>query len=128
MKSLNSILIVEDDDVTRFLMMRVIKKVVQQQPILTASNGQEALGVLNQVCATEVCPKLILLDINMPVMDGFEFLSALQESPLASLPLKIVMLTSSANPLDVARANSYQVNGYLQKPLTEDKLKVILAT
>lgn len=128
MKSLNSILLVDDDDVARFLMMRVIKKVVREQPILTATNGQEALEVLNQVCTTDVCPELILLDINMPQMDGFEFLSALQKSALATLPLKIVMLTSSANPLDVARANSYRIDGYLQKPLTEDKLKTILAT
>ena len=127
MKSLNSILIVDDDDVTRFLMMRVIKKVVRQQPILTASNGQEALGVLNQVCATDVCPELILLDINMPVMDGFEFLNAFQKSSFATLPLKVVMLTSSVNVQDVERAKTYNLAGYLQKPLTEDKLKAIIA-
>jgi CheY-like chemotaxis protein len=127
MKPPSSILIVDDDSVVRFLMMRVIKKVSQQQPILTASNGEEALAVLNQVCATDVCPELILLDINMPLMDGFEFLNALQTSSLAALPFKIVMLTSSVNPRDVERAQTYPIEGYLQKPLTEDKLKSIIA-
>ncbi len=126
MKSLNSILIVEDDDVTRFLMMRVIKKVIKDQPILTASNGKEALTVLNQVCATDVCPELILLDINMPLMDGFEFLQAWQSSILANLPLQIVLLTSSVNPQDVARAKNFLIKEYLQKPLTEDKLRRVM--
>lgn len=126
MKTSPAILIVDDDTTAQFLMKRVIKKVMQEKPILTANNGEEALVVLNQVCATEGCPELILLDINMPLMDGFEFLSALQTSSLAVLPLRIVMLTSSVNPQDVERAKTYPLEGYLQKPLTEDKLRTII--
>lgn len=127
MKQLNKILIVDDDSVACFLLERALKKAGVSQHILVANNGEEALQILKQVCLTETCPELILLDINMPVMNGFEFLEALQNSGLAALPLKIILLTSSSNPQDVERAKRYPVAAYLSKPITEDKLKTIMA-
>lgn len=127
MISVDKVLIVDDDATARFLMERVIKKFVTNQQILTATNGEEALVVLGKDCASDICPTLILLDINMPVMDGFEFLKALQSTPLANIPVQIIMLTSSVNPQDVERAKEYPLSGYLQKPLTEEKLQQVLA-
>ena len=123
-KPLNTVLIVDDDATARFLIERILRRVGVSQQILTASNGQEALTVLNQIGPS--CPELILLDINMPLMNGFEFLQALQHSTLAPLPAKIVLLSSSSNPRDVELAKKYSVAAFLPKPLTEDKLRMVL--
>ncbi len=126
MKTVDQILIVDDDATARFLMERTIKKSGLCDHILTANNGQEALNLLNTISETDTYPSLILLDINMPLMNGFEFLGALQASDLAALPLRIALLTSSSNPQDVIKAQKYLLAGYLQKPLTTEKLQSLL--
>lgn len=127
MEQLNKVLIVDDDTVARFLVQRIlIRKNVSKQ-ILTASNGEEALKVINQNCSGDTCPELIFLDINMPIMDGFEFLEVFQRSDYSNLPIKIVLLTSSFNPKDVERAKNYPVAAHLLKPLTEANLSNIIA-
>jgi CheY-like chemotaxis protein len=127
MNQLHKILIVDDDDVTRYLISRTIKQAGISQQILQAANGEEALEVLKQACSAHACPTLILLDINMPLMNGFEFLSALQKSNLANTPFKIVILTTSQNPKDVEKAKEYPITAYLEKPLTIDQLNLVIA-
>ncbi|RDC63663.1 response regulator [Adhaeribacter pallidiroseus] len=121
------ILIVDDDDTTRFLIKRVIRSVDYKNQILTANNGEEALSVLNQACSANNCPELVLLDINMPVMNGFEFLQELQNSTIAACCLKIAILTSSDNPIDYLMAHEYPVIAFLEKPLTQDNFKRVMA-
>ncbi len=121
------ILIVDDDDTTRFLIKRVIRSVDQENQILMAGNGEEALSMLNKACSTNNCPELVLLDINMPVMNGFEFLQELQNSSIAACSLKIAILTSSNNPIDYLMAYEYPVIAFLEKPLTQDKFKSVMA-
>ncbi|WP_232341324.1 response regulator [Hymenobacter ginkgonis] len=95
-----------------------------------ALNGQEALDVLATSCTTPdapTCPALILLDVNMPVMNGFEFLTAYRQLPLAQQQaIVIVMLTTSLHARDVERAQELPVAGFLNKPLTADKIAKIL--
>ncbi|QNF31373.1 response regulator (plasmid) [Adhaeribacter swui] len=122
MISVDKVLIVDDDSTAHFLMTRIIKSTIANRQILYANNGQEALTILHEHCFIERCPTLILLDINMPVMDGFEFLNAIQDTPLAKLPLHIVVLTSSVNPVDVRKALRFPIVGYMEKPLTVEKL------
>ncbi|MDQ4142033.1 MAG: response regulator [Bacteroidota bacterium] len=127
MEQLNKVLIVDDDMVARFLVQRILVKRNVSKQILTASNGVEALQVINENCSDGTCPELILLDIKMPIMDGFEFLEAFQHSTYKNLPVKIVLLTSSFNPKDVERAKSYPIMAHLIKPLTEANLSTIIA-
>ncbi len=91
--------------------------------VLTAAHGLEALEIIRHVCAQEQCPELILPDLNMPIMDGFEFLEELQTSAdLSRADIKIVIVSSSQHYMDLVRAKNYPVIDYIEKPLTSDKL------
>ncbi len=128
---LNSILLVDDDDVTIFYNTHVINKLGVTDHIHAELNGAEALQYLTEKTAYAADyqkPDLIFLDINMPVMNGFEFLEAYEKLPAADKGKHmIVMLTSSM--LDVDRSNAAQyecVTGYLPKPLKADAVTAII--
>ena len=98
--------------------------------MLTALNGQLALDLLRIHCQPPApdCPALVLLDINMPVMDGLAFLEAYQHLPAAERQgTVVVMLTTSVNPRDLARLQGLPVAGFLSKPLTEAQVAQVLA-
>ena len=96
--------------------------------LLVAHNGQEALDLLQQHCqhATTECPALILLDIKMPVMDGFQFLEAYDQLPNLQKQV-IVMLTTPLHPQDLDRVQKLNIAGFLSKPLTEEKINEVPA-
>ena len=94
-----------------------------------ALGGEEALQVLRTQCteASGSCPALVFLDINMPQMNGFEFLSAYQQLPLPQRgAIVIVMLTTSLHPQDLQRLRQFPVAGFLSKPLNQDKVNDVL--
>jgi CheY-like chemotaxis protein len=128
MQKIKSVLLVDDDNINNFINERLIKKLAMTQHVNIAVNGEEALDFLKKKNnSKEPMPELILLDINMPVMDGFEFL---KEYEKLNLPDKekvvITMLTTSTNPGDVDKFNKANVASYINKPLTEPKLIEIM--
>ena len=115
MRSLN-ILLVEDDEVDVMNVQRSFKKNNISNPLFVAGNGIEALEMLRNGSVPNQ-NRLILLDINMPKMNGIEFLRALRADPaLRASP--VVVLTTSNDDKD--RMESFQLNvaGYLLKPVT----------
>ncbi|GAA4390132.1 response regulator [Hymenobacter koreensis] len=124
------ILLVDDDDTTNFLNQRLFQQLGFSNS-LVALNGQEALNLLHTLCnqsAESPCPELILLDLNMPVMNGVQFLQAYAQQPVR-LPLPvIIILTTSLNPNDMAQMQSLPIAGYLNKPLTREKISNLLHT
>ncbi len=130
-KKLNSILLVDDDDVTIFYNTHVIKKLGITEHIHAELNGEEALRYLiekNAHAPDYVKPDLIFLDINMPVMNGFEFLAAYDKLPEEDKGKHmIVMLTSSMLEVDRMNATKYEcVTGYLPKPLKPEAVADIV--
>jgi CheY-like chemotaxis protein len=128
-KKLNCILLIDDDKATNFINERVIKKLDCTKRIVTVYNGAEALEFLSiEENGNLLQPDLIFLDINMPVMDGWEFLEhyrKLHENKKAKVVL--LMLTTSLNPDDVKKANKIQeVKGFKNKPLTIEMMQDIL--
>ncbi len=111
-----NILLVEDDEVDVMNVRRAFERNNVSNPLFVAGNGLEALDVLRGD-SMPVERRLILLDLNMPKMNGIEFLQALRGDPeLASTP--VVVLTTSNDDQDKIDAYNLNVAGYLLKPVT----------
>lgn len=125
MNKVNSIMLVDDDATTNFLNELLIGQMGITSEVIIAQNGREALEKLQEQCLTRgQCPELILLDINMPVLNGFGFLEAYQQlTSKQQVTSVIVMLTTSLNPKDIAKGKEYRVAGFLNKPLLEKDLE-----
>jgi CheY-like chemotaxis protein len=124
-KTLN-ILLVEDDAVDVMNVQRAFKKNNIQNPLHVAGNGLQALDMLRNG-SVPAHNRIVLLDLNMPLMNGIEFLRAVRADPeLRSLP--VVVLTTSNDDRD--RVESYQLNvaGYLLKPVTFSAFVELMAT
>lgn len=121
------ILLIDDDPITNFLNEKVLRKLNVADAIRIAANGQEAIDMINHKCHEGGdCPELIFLDINMPIMDGFEFLDHFKNSELKNKEkVKIVILSTSTNPHDIAMARKENIE-MLAKPLTDETVARVL--
>ena len=108
-----SILLVDDDDVDAMGVKRALKQLKIANPVLRARDGIEALAMLRAPKGVER-PFVILLDINMPRMNGLEMLDALREDPQLSSSV-VFMLTTSQDDQDRVAAYAQHVAGYIVK-------------
>lgn len=112
------ILIVDDSSVMRKIVGRSLRQAgLEVQQVFEASNGSEALSL-----AKEQPLDLILSDINMPLMDGLEFVRQLRTLDSAQ-HIPVVMITTEAGEAHVVRALSSGASGYIRKPFTPDQIK-----
>lgn len=128
MKKLNTILLVDDDEITNFSNKFLLNKSEVAEKIDVVMNGEEALKYLSDPAHDDV--DLILLDVNMPVMNGFEFLAEFENLPSRrQSQCLILMLTTSLHPDDKQKAAAFKekniLSGYFNKPLTMESVKLI---
>ena len=117
MKSIRA-LIVDDSSVMRKIVERSLRQAgIEISQVLEAGNGAEALGVLQDNAVD-----LILCDINMPVMDGLEFVKQLSTVEKAR-GIPVVMITTEGSETHVVQALSCGARGYIRKPFTPDQVK-----
>lgn len=129
MNKLKTILLVDDYDADNFIHRLVVERYGCAEHIEVARDGKQAMDYLRECVESDrALPELIFLDINMPVMNGWEFLEGFHalrgDKPGGAV---IVMLTTSLNPDDRARAEGYpEVRSFTYKPLTESRLDELL--
>ena len=130
MPKIPAVLLVDDDPTTNFLNKKLLLRLGVTDNIRVALNGQEALHEVREHCREQPtdCPVLVFLDVNMPVMNGIQFMEAYQQLPAEEQrAVVVVMLTTSVSPRDQQRVQELPIADYLDKPLTQQQVERVLA-
>jgi CheY-like chemotaxis protein len=131
---LKNVMLVDDDDVTLMICKLRLKKCLFCHDVMTYGNGSDAIQYFEEQiklpAEKQLVPELILLDINMPIMNGWEFLEIFEEKYTRAFPLtKIKILSSSVDPKDEERAKkNTKILGFITKPLTDENLMELMET
>lgn len=126
---LKNILLVDDDPIAVTLNKLLLQHMDVSDKIAICNNGEEALSFLKQECFSEEAASnsnplnLMFLDVNMPVMSGYELLQELENFKKEGCKLpKVVLLSASDHPRNLSMLNEFEIFDYMVKPLTEDKI------
>ncbi|KOY84885.1 chemotaxis protein CheY [bacterium 336/3] len=130
-KPYKAIMLIDDNEIDNLINQKIIEASNICDYIFTHTGGKSAIEFLKNIekiapiTGNQGLPELIFLDIDMPLMDGFQFLDEFDTlSHTTKEYCKIVMLTSSINPQDMSKSKKYQyVKKYINKPLSPDNLK-----
>jgi CheY-like chemotaxis protein len=125
-KSLH-ILLIEDDRIEVMKFNRVLDKLGTKHKIFEANNGQEALAIIKN---KSILPNIIILDLNMPILNGLDFLTILKkDKSLKYIPA--IILSTSCNHKDMLECYKLGIAGYMLKPLKfeeyEERITALLA-
>lgn len=132
-KPYRSVMLIDDNEIDNLINQKMIEAAGITDYIYTHTGAKSAIEFLKNIqklhdLAQQVLPDVIFLDIDMPLMDGFQFLDEFEKlSDLVREKCKIIMLTSSINPQDVNRSKKYSyVKQYINKPLSQENLEKIV--
>ncbi|OOG73605.1 response regulator [Flavobacterium sp. A45] len=128
--SQKTIWVVDDDPIYQIIVNKIIKKSELFSSVSSFKNGKDAIDALKKALKNnEMLPDIILLDINMPIMDGWEFMEEkLLLKPLIKDPVQIYIVSSSIALEDKNKAKNYsEIIAYLSKPINDNDLILIAA-
>jgi CheY-like chemotaxis protein len=127
---MGAILIIDDDETNNFYVKHILSKLSITENCFFALNGQEALDIIEDLIKKGISTDLILLDINMPIMNGFEFLDVYDNLPESYRSQTVItLMSSSVHSVDVEKSKTYKsIVNRIEKPLTEEKLEIIIAS
>ena len=124
---IKTVLCVDDDPITLMLSKMVLNKASFCNKLVTAKNGEEAILYFENLLITnDNYPKLIFLDLNMPIMNGWEFLDSFTEKELHHTfkEIKVIILSSTVDPNDIEKSKKYPiVIKFLPKPINKEMLE-----
>ncbi|MCJ0741283.1 MULTISPECIES: response regulator [Pedobacter] len=122
-----NLLVIDDDDINIFIIKKIVEKTDYDVKMLSKNNGQQAIDYIKELIENHAeLPHLMLIDINMPVLNGWEFIEAF-ESLNIQTPIDMYMLSSSVYENDIEKAKTYKtIKGFISKPLSIEKLKELI--
>ncbi|HYG39672.1 MAG TPA: response regulator [Cytophagales bacterium] len=124
MKHCKSVILIDDDPIENLVNKKLIEDLSLTESIKIMFNGYEGMNYLRILNQLDLPPDIIFLDLNMPIMDGFEFLTKFHKLPFEfTKDIKVIVLTSSVSERDYNKAKLIGCDGYLIKPLTKKKIK-----
>lgn len=136
MKTMNekyTIMMIDDDYVSNYLNAMLLEESGLVKDLFIYTQPDQALAFLQKACSSnpepfaDPFPNVIILDLKMPVMNGFEFLEKFNAIPgIYEREVKIFVVTSSEHSSDVKRASQFSIAGYITKPVTEEKIVYLL--
>lgn len=129
MKKIEKACIIDDDPIFIYGTKRLMAEVDFCETVLVFQNGQDAIDGLKEITASgEKLPSFIFLDLNMPIMNGWEFLEDFVKIPNHNRDkVTIHIISSSINPRDLERIKDYKVvNNYILKPISPEDLRRVL--
>lgn len=129
MNRVKNVLLVDDNDADNYVHKRVIEESGCSARIVVKENGKLAIEYIeNELDGSDESPWIVFLDLNMPVMDGWQFLDRFAALPNpARSEIRVVILSASGNPDDKNRADRMpEVSSFVPKPLTANELVAIL--
>ena len=129
MRPINLVALIDDDEIIQFIGTKVIESTNLVDRIKTFSNGEEAINFLKSNSKNpDLLPEIILLDLNMPIMNGFEFLEKfIMLEPKLGKKITIYVVSSSVSPIDIEKLNKIsEVSDYIIKPITKEKFEKIV--
>jgi CheY-like chemotaxis protein len=128
MEKIRGILLIDDDFINNFINQDLLKNLGLSNEITDLVNPEGAMEFLKSCEAkSKNCPELILLDIGMPELDGFQFMQEFNELTFPNADrVQVVVLTTSTNPRDKERMEALGIKNFIIKPLTEESLQKVL--
>lgn len=124
---LRNVMIVDDDSVVHFLSKKVLSAYSCINKIYSAYDGKEALDLLNTVCTDLASvPTIVLLDLHMPVMNGFQFFrEAVKMNCLKDRKVLTIMFSSTCDPTEIDEAHALGINYFFSKPILLEKIEPV---
>ena len=124
-----NLLVIDDDDINIFIIKKIVEKTGLNINMVSKGNGQLALDYIKGIMLNpSEFPQLMLIDINMPIMNGWEFVEAYQKLEVDQ-KVEMYILSSSVYENDIEKTKSYpSVKGFISKPLSIERLKELVTS
>lgn len=122
-----NLLVIDDDDINIFIIKKIVEKTGLAIEMIARNNGQQAIDYLKEtILQNKSLPNLVLIDINMPVMNGWEFIEAYEELNIEQ-KVDMYILSSSVYENDIEKTKGYKaVKGFISKPLSMERLTELI--